>query len=553
MKQPQHHDAEESDAVADDEFDVEMMLAATDISSRTARPSSRTSTSSRRHHQPRKHATRARKRSRTTSTLAATPFALVGGTALLGTLSTSSDLRSFTRHLQAGTRRLASCVVAMAVDEDDASIESTFPTWESMFSVGFLQKKREEQEEWCQEHGGCHSSPDAPSLPPNTDLAFIVSLTTCPDDVDQPGVDNRYDPKEAFYDAAALLKYSVCEECAEVNAASKYNHTFYSIVHPDARYCSDSDGQDQYDRVAVLQSLGYRVEVKGEPVGIEDVSDPYLSANVQSDVGIRDLMKLHAYTLTRHKVVVLIDFNTMLLQPLDDAVDDLVTSPATVAFAMDYATQLPATGLNHGANMGLFMLKPSFAAFTELVDMYKTSTYDPTLGWNGQGVAGFDGAMGASGLVTHYYRSKPFIELNKCIYNNDVTDPHVDDGYCRDGEAHCDDCRFISTNKIEAGRFDDSACGKPWECSWDDSWDAATKQVCREYHRHWFANRLRFEEEFWIGGPVQSRNGTFHPDIFLGYCSSTGIAGYDLMIPDMYSLNTTEMPDSVLVTSSTVY
>jgi hypothetical protein len=232
----------------------------------------------------------------------------------------------------------------------------------------------------------------------------------------------------------------------------------------------------------------------------------------------------------------------MLLQPLDDAIDEFVASSATAAFALDYATQLPANGLNHGANMGLFLLKPSFASFNELVEMYKATNYDPTLGWNSQGVAGFDGSMGASGLLTHYYRSKAFIELDKCVYNNDASSPHSDDdGFCRNGDAHCDDCRFTVTNKIGAGRFEDSVCGKPWECSWDDSWDAGTKQICREYHRQWFANRLRFEEEFWVGAPQQRRNGTLHTDVFLGYCAEVGAVGYELMIPDNYSLLTDEI------------
>mmetsp|Transcript_8467 Transcript_8467/g.23723 ORF Transcript_8467/g.23723 Transcript_8467/m.23723 type:complete len:549 (+) Transcript_8467:178-1824(+) len=539
MKKPQPYDDGENDV---EEFDVEKMLAATDVSI-----SSPSKYATRRQHK-RRVPTRNDDAPRRISNVVAKSYALIGCIAILGTLSTTAtDLQSFTRHLQAGTRRLASCVVAMAVDEEDAAIESTFATWESMFSVAFLREKREETREWCEEHGGCHSA-NAPSLPPSTEMAFIVSLTTCPDDDVQPGVDNRYDPKRAFYDAAALLKYSVCEECAEVNVASKFNHTFYAIVHPLARICSD-EGRGEYDRVEVLQSLGYRVEVKGEPLGIEDISDPYLSANVESDVGIRDLMKLHAYTLTRHKVVVLIDFNTMLLQPLDGVVDDLMASPARAAFAMDYATLLPANGLNHGANMGLFLLKPSFASFNELIELYKTTSYDPMLGWNSQGVAGFDGSMGTSGLLTHYYRSKPFIELDKCIYNNDASNPHSDDGFCRNGDAHCDDCRFTITNKIEAGRFS-SMCGKPWECSWDDSWDAGTKQICREYHRHWFANRLRFEQEFWVGAPQPRRNGTLHTEVFLGYCAETGSAGYELMIPDNYSVLTGKSVSDIVTTGT---
>ena len=198
------NDPDENDV--DDEFDVERMLSAEDVSSSSsAMPA--ISKSSR--HQQHKHAIPTRKRSRKRSknavhVAAATSFALVGCVAILGTLSTTSDLQNFTRFLQAGTRRLASCVVSMAVDEADASIESTFPTWESMFSLAFLNEK---QREWCEQHGGCHSN-HAPSLPPETDLAFIISLTTCPDDEDQPGVDNRHDPRRAFYDAVSIFLVS---------------------------------------------------------------------------------------------------------------------------------------------------------------------------------------------------------------------------------------------------------------------------------------------------------------------------------------------------------
>ena len=487
--------------------------------------SSSTSTSTRKQYK----STRTRTTTRTQQTTHL--YAFIGCLALVGTISTTLDLAAYTRRLERRARRLASCVVGMAVGEGDAAIQSTFGSWEDMFSRSFLSARAPGGGGG---GGGGAQGDGAPSIALETDLAFAISLTSCPEDEDLPGVDNMYDPSHAFYDAAALLKYSLCAECAEVNVASRYNHTLYALVHPSARYCS-VNGRPEYDRVAVLQSLGYRVEVKGEPVGIAAVSDPYLASNVESDVGIRDLMKLHAYTLTQHKVVVLIDFTTALLQPLDDAIDDLLASTARAAFAMDYATQLPADGLNHGVNLGLFMLKPSFASFTELVDTYETTPYSATMGWNSQGVGGFDGSMGTSGLLTHYYRSRPFIELDKCIYNNEAADPNGADGFCRDGNAQCDDCRLTVTNRIEAGRFDDAVCGKPWACSWDEGWDAATKEVCRYYHNNWFSNRLRFEQDFWIGGPEPTRNGTLHQDIFLGYCSQTGVDGYEPMIPDNYS------------------
>ena len=135
------------------------------------------------------------------------------------------------------------------------------------------------------------------------------------------------DPARGFYDAAAILRYLVCEECKELNYASKYSHNFIAIVHPAAQYCTDSrDGKGTYDRVKVLEQLGYRVEIKGSPIWKDVVSDPYLQENAPSDLGFRDLMKLHAYTFTRHQVVIMVDFTTIILDPLDDVIDEMLES-----------------------------------------------------------------------------------------------------------------------------------------------------------------------------------------------------------------------------------
>ena len=49
----------------------------------------------------------------------------------------------------------------------------------------------------------------------------------------------------------------------------------------------------------------------------------------------------------------------------------------------------------------------------------------------------------------------------------------------------------------------------------------------------WFSNRLRFEQEFWVGAPQQRRNGTLNTNVFLGCCAEVGTVGYELMIPDI--------------------
>ena len=66
------------------------------------------------------------------------------------------------------------------------------------------------------------------------------------------------------------------------------------------------------------------------------------------------------------------------------------------------------------------------------------------------------------------------------------------------------------------------------------------RSICREYHRQWFSNRLRFEQEFWVGAPQQRRNGTLHTDRCVPSLDVVRklalTVGYELMIPDNNSL-----------------
>jgi hypothetical protein len=102
-------------------------------------------------------------------------------------------------------------------------------------------------------------------LQTNTDItkvAYVVTLKSCPEDqVNHPG-DNYTEPGHAFYDAAAILEYMLCEAHSNNVVNSSYvDCTFYAIVHPEAIYCKGPDGTD-YDRVKVLEDLGYWVSTE---------------------------------------------------------------------------------------------------------------------------------------------------------------------------------------------------------------------------------------------------------------------------------------------------
>lgn len=188
-------------------------------------------------------------------------------------------------------------------------------------------------------------------MPEGSDnVAFVLTITSCPEDSSHPTAED--DPGDAFYDAVAVLRDSVCN-CTSRNPASgsKYTSTLYAIIHPDALNCdgptNSLDSSDQsaykYDRVKILQELGFWVIIWREPVSetrmlnlffeliqslriqlliiflaqvdhseIPD-SNSYLKSQIQTETGIRDLMRLYAYNFTNHPVAVMMNFDTVFL------------------------------------------------------------------------------------------------------------------------------------------------------------------------------------------------------------------------------------------------
>lgn len=114
-----------------------------------------------------------------------------------------------------------------------------------------------------------------------SNIAFVVTIPSCPEDLSHTSADD--DPGAAFYDAAAVLRDSICNNTAQnPDSSSSYNSTMYAIIHPDAITCagptssasrrlssSDADrslSQFNYDRISVLEELGFWVIIWREPV-----------------------------------------------------------------------------------------------------------------------------------------------------------------------------------------------------------------------------------------------------------------------------------------------
>ena len=384
--------------------------------------------------------------------------------------------------------------------------------------------------------------------PPDTDVAFVVTIPYCPEDPNQPPNDSHSVPSHNFYDASAVLKHSVCEECEELDPnESSLSHTFYALIHPQAVVCTHHG--IEYDRVKILTELGYFVKIWGEPVGQSQISSQYVRDNIGKDVGLRDLMKLHAWNLHTFPTVILVDYSTLIMKPLDYAVSAFQASDAEIAFTKEYAEPgTTATNLNTGLDTGLLMIKPGLVKHATLVETYKITDYDEQYGWNGSEEApdigangGFKGVLGTSGFLAYYYRhqaasSKMLLATDsshdaKCIYNN-ANEAPTENGLCRNGQETCTDCRAdVQVTDIVAMRLNEY-CGMPWDCSWDESLDiySAPGKLCHHIHNVWTQKRKNFETSKWHNGPVTTADGTFKSATFGGYCDGTG--GYKAMLQE---------------------
>jgi hypothetical protein len=252
---------------------------------------------------------------------------------------------------------------------------------------------------------------------------------------------------------------------------------------------------------------------------------------------LNDLAALNAFRLTDHDIVVLVDFSTLMFQRPDALFDDFLSNTELeTMYVLDYTEDnLTPDGNNMGANMGFFLLKPSNETFQQLIEEYKNATFDSNAGWNSSGVKGFKGEKGTRGFLTYEYtkgsRKDKGQEIDRCLYGNANDNPRrAQDNACRNGDPEfCEDCRTKNTTEIFVANLR-TICREPWNCRYDENWDNDTKQLCEAFHLYFFEQRLAFEQKYLAVQTV--RNGTYYPEIFLGYCHEEGWKGYEMILPD---------------------
>uniref|UniRef100_A0A7S2Q4C4 Nucleotide-diphospho-sugar transferase domain-containing protein n=1 Tax=Skeletonema marinoi TaxID=267567 RepID=A0A7S2Q4C4_9STRA len=367
-------------------------------------------------------------------------------------------------------------------------------------------------------------------------------------------------------DGAAVLKHSIHLNSIH-SSSSQYDYQMYALVHPSAESCATLQ----------LAPLGYQILVRDVPVPLQEIEGDYLRNKVPKNgcCGDKEFVKLHAYTLMEHPVVVHLDLDTLVLKPMDalyDVMMDGVTphtttkknknnggidvafndpmqqqQPINAFFTRDYNMAHP--GMKHaGVQGGFLVLRPSMEVYEEFREIIRKGDFRQNGGWGGMGFGPFYGSMTFQGIIPYFYdylHPGTGVELDPCTYNNMAHNPRdkptrndVVSGNCRNGynrpelNDECEDCRSRPIEEIFTTHF--TLCQKPWECHAQDG-DRIQERLCRKFHGEWYRVREDLETSMWKRGVVdladtdemtKVRGGRFQPQQFRGFCKGPGANGY---------------------------
>ena len=376
---------------------------------------------------------------------------------------------------------------------------------------------------------------------PRATVAYAVSLTGCGSGL--------------LTDGAAVLKHSIhLSSIHNKESGSLYSYKMYAIVHPSALSCSNQ-----------LSDAGYLILERDTPVPVSEIKGDYLRENVVNNgcCGEKEFIKLHAYTLLDHPVVVHLDLDTLVLRPMDELFDAMLeqdnmkltedklfnsviyhqgkldgtavftsktpTLPPRVEafFTRDYNMK-PSQKKTALVQGGFLVLRPSLETFREFQSLIRKGDFTNGGGWGGKGYSGY-GAMTFQGIIPYFYdviHPNTAIELNRCIYNQMCDNPRdqrtVNDlvsGNCRDGREDCEDCRAVDFHVVKTAHF--TLCQKPWSCL-PHTENSLQHRLCRKLHHAWFRIRNDLEQST----KKSNESGSFQPDQFYGYCNGSGERNY---------------------------
>jgi hypothetical protein len=252
-------------------------------------------------------------------------------------------------------------------------------------------------------------------------IGYAITVSGCP-----KNNGSRGDFGAGIIDGAAVLKHSIhlnsirADTTATATGStsdssrsrSKYDYQMYALVHPTAEHCARSQ----------LQPLGYTILIRDTPVPLQDIQGDYLRERVPNNgcCGDKEFVKLHAYTLVEHPVVVHLDLDTLVMKPMDDIFDlmidgtigatnnnnnekkidvafnDPIDTTSTqqqginAFFTRDY--NMANHGMKHvGVQGGFLVLRPDIKVYEEFQEIIRLGDFRKNGGWGGMGFGPFYG------------------------------------------------------------------------------------------------------------------------------------------------------------------
>ncbi|KAL7538313.1 hypothetical protein ACHAXR_008477 [Thalassiosira sp. AJA248-18] len=398
---------------------------------------------------------------------------------------------------------------------------------------------------------------------PIATIGYAITVSGCPKDNGSRG-----DFGAGISDGAAVLKHSIHLNSIQnyPQSQSLYDYKMYALVHLGAESCARP----------ALEPLGYEILLRDVPVPLEEIEGKFLREKVPNNgcCGEKEFVKLHAYTLIQHPVVVHLDLDTLVLNPMDRLYDAMVNgapkdgsnggievafgdplvaptagpdNEINAFFTRDY--NMAHASMKHaGAQGGFLVLRPSIDVYNEFVSIIRKGDFREGGGWGGLGFGPFYGSMTFQGIIPYFYdhlHPGTGVELNHCVYNNMADNPRdkptrndIVSGRCRDGykrpDKHdeCEDCRSRPMEDVVTTHF--TLCQKPWECLPQDG-NRIQERLCRKFHGEWYRVREHLETSMWGRKSVQltnvedmekSRGGNYQVEHFRGYCKKHGKNGY---------------------------
>ncbi|EED88875.1 predicted protein [Thalassiosira pseudonana CCMP1335] len=392
-----------------------------------------------------------------------------------------------------------------------------------------------------------------------TTIAYAISLIKCSD---------FQSSTSGLLDAATILRHSIHKQSIRTpSSGSKYDYKLYAIVHTNAASCSN-----------ILSDLGYEIIVKDSPVQAEEIWGEYLRKHIHKEwcCGSDEFVKLLAYTILDHPIVVHTDIDFMYVKPMDDLYDamllpsseeggrlareriemeypDKVMPEKIDAFlTRDYHQVIP--GRKAAFQAGFIVLRPDMDTFHRYLEIIREGNYVEGFsrenGWGGKGYGGVVGSMAMQGLPAYFYdeiKPNTSVELNGCRYNHMGADIFYDDvpnfirkykdlhGKCRRNVEGCEDCRKTDVELIKNIHF--TNCRKPWNCAGKGGTQkgyidprTADYDHCMKVIRKWHEMRTDLEDSIKeITGDTavfDGQKGEYKKDIFMGHCNDDGQDGY---------------------------